>query len=100
MRTIFLSLFIMTTFFSYSQTPCVTGMAGIYPCNDFDLMSNFNKNTLSTRDGSDIWGWTDPLDNKEYALMTFEDKMGKVKMLLDILIAKNLCYEIKELNNV
>ena len=27
--------------------------------------------------------------------MSFEDKVEKVKMLLDILIAKNLCYELK-----
>lgn len=28
--------------------------------------------------------------------MTFEDKVNKVQNLLDILIAKNLCYELKK----
>ena len=60
--------------FVFSQTTCVNGFAGIYPCSDYDLMSNFNKNTLSTQDGSDIWGWTDSTTGKEYALITFEDK--------------------------
>ena len=59
---------------SYAQTPCEEGMAGEFPCNDYDLMHHFDKTTLSSHDGSDVWGWTDPLDNKEYALATFEDK--------------------------
>ena len=37
-------------------------------------MNHFDKATLSNKDGSDIWGWTDPLDNNEYAIVTFEDK--------------------------
>ncbi len=52
--------------------PCLDGMAGQYPCNGFDLMSKINIETLSgssTERGSDIWGWTDLLDNKEYAIV-------------------------------
>jgi len=75
MKTILLNLFLGLFAFSFAQTPCVSNMAGSYPCNDYDLMSHFNKATLSSHDGSDIWGWTDALDNKEYALMTFEDKI-------------------------
>lgn len=72
-KKLLLSLFFIPLF-SLSQTPCDTGMAGIYPCDDYDLLDLFDKAALSNRDGSDIWGWTDPLDGKEYALMTFEDK--------------------------
>jgi len=54
---------------SYSQTPCENGFAGQYPCNDFDLMSQIDLNTLSASSGNDSWGWTDPEDGKEYALM-------------------------------
>ncbi len=52
---------------------CINGMAGIYPCNDYDLMSHIPvsilANNLGTPEGSDIWGWTDPLDGKEYAII-------------------------------
>ncbi len=58
----------------FAQTPCdtATGMAGDYPCNDYDLMSRIPTSTLGlsgSGNGSDIWGWTDPLDGKEYAII-------------------------------
>ena len=77
-------LFLTLTIFSYSanaQSPCVNGFAtytveGVttsYPCNDYDLMSRVPisvlATTLGTEEGSDIWGWTDPLDGKEYAIV-------------------------------
>ena len=54
------------------QFPCVNGMAGQYPCNGIDVMSIMDLETLggdSTVEGSDIWGWTDPNNGKEYALI-------------------------------
>jgi len=52
---------------------CVGGMAGPYPCNDYDLMAHIPvsvlANTSGAPEGSDIWGWTDPLTGKEYALV-------------------------------
>jgi len=81
MKKYYYYFLIFTPFFVHSQTPCTPdpvpangSFAGIFPCNDYDLMTHFDKTTLSSRDGSDIWGWTDPLDGKEYALTTFEDK--------------------------
>lgn len=59
---------------TYSQTPCIGNDSNGFPCDNFDLMNHFNKATLSNQDGSDIWGWTDPLNNNEYAIVTFEDK--------------------------
>ena len=54
----------------YSQTPCdENGFAGPYPCNDYDLMSQIDLNALSANSGNDSWGWTDPQDGKEYAIM-------------------------------
>ena len=50
---------------NFAQTPCVGNNSGGYPCNDYDLMDHFNKSTLSNEDGSDIWGWTDPINNNE-----------------------------------
>ena len=58
-----------------SQTilfPCENGMAGIYPCNGYDLLANIDAATLGgdpAAEGSDIWGWTDALNGKEYALV-------------------------------
>jgi choice-of-anchor B domain-containing protein len=55
-----------------SQTVCEEGFAGEYPCNDYDLMARIPLLTLTDEanaEGSDIWGWTDPLDGKEYALV-------------------------------
>jgi choice-of-anchor B domain-containing protein len=54
--------------------PCTGGYAGSFPCKGYDLLSNLPKSTFSNKDGSDIWGWTDTTTNKEYALITFEDK--------------------------
>ena len=54
---------------SHAQTPCENGFAGPYPCNDYDLMSQIDLNELSAARGNDSWGWTDPQDGKEYAIM-------------------------------
>lgn len=76
--SILLSLCLLTV--TSAQTPCDTtsGMAGIYPCNDYDLMSQIPITTLASTliagpngavEGSDIWGWTDPISGKEYAIV-------------------------------
>ncbi|NER13164.1 choice-of-anchor B family protein [Leptobacterium flavescens] len=49
--------------------PCENGMAGIYPCNGYDLVAHINLQSLGAGRGNDIWGWTDSSDGKEYALM-------------------------------
>ena len=54
--------------------PCDNGMAGPFPCNGIDVMGTIDAATLggstaSNIEGSDIWGWTDPTTNKEYALV-------------------------------
>ena len=52
-----------------NKVPCENGMAGGYPCNDYDLLLNMRLSTFSASAGNDSWGWTDPTNNKEYALM-------------------------------
>ncbi|MDT0558583.1 choice-of-anchor B family protein [Ichthyenterobacterium sp. W332] len=51
--------------------PCSNGTANGFPCNGFDLMSQLPINLLggAGAEGNDSWGWTDPLDGKEYALV-------------------------------
>jgi len=62
-------------FFSISnaQTPCDSGMAGVYPCDGYTLQSSIALNTFGANSGNDSWGWTDPQDGKEYAIMGLND---------------------------
>ncbi len=48
---------------------CEGGMAGAFPCSNYDLMSHLTLGDLSASSGNDSWGWTDPDTDKEYALM-------------------------------
>jgi choice-of-anchor B domain-containing protein len=50
---------------------CVNGMAGIYPCNGYDLVAHVDIDELggSGARANDCWGWTDPMTQKEYALI-------------------------------
>lgn len=53
-------------------SPCENGMAGTYPCNGIDLLAIIDAATLSGNtqaEGSDIWGWTDPTNGNEYAII-------------------------------
>src|ERR1051325_10023474 len=55
-------------------TPCVNGHAGTFPCDKVDLASrlpvdNIDGTTATGVTANDIWGWTDPATDKEYALV-------------------------------
>ena len=56
-----------------AQTPCNNGMAGSYPCDGFDLLSHIPLSTFNTSGANDSWGWTDPDNGDEYALVGLED---------------------------
>ena len=66
-------LFIISIFLvnqnSIAQTPCENGMAGDYHCNGYDLQSFISLAELDTDRGNDSWGWTDPDNGDEYAIM-------------------------------
>ena len=69
--TLTLILF-LTVLKLFSQTPCNAGFASSFPCNQIDLYANLTITQLggtASTEGNDIWGWTDPLDNKEYAII-------------------------------
>jgi len=56
------------------MVPCEGGFAGIYPCDKIDLMNFMPTSTLGSGAGqNDIWGWTDPVDGHEYALVGKRD---------------------------
>lgn len=52
-----------------AQTPCVDGFAGIYPCDNVDLLKHFTPAQIGGGNMNDIWGWTDPLDAQEYVMI-------------------------------
>ena len=60
---------LLASFIAIGQTPCINGMAGDYPCNGYDLQSFIPFSTFNASTGNDSWGWTDPQDGSEYALM-------------------------------
>jgi choice-of-anchor B domain-containing protein len=68
----FLLISIFTFNFSNAQV-CTGGFAGIFPCNNIDLKSQMTFSqiggTNGVTEGSGCWGWTDPLNGKEYAIM-------------------------------
>lgn len=74
----------LASFFSFfaciainSQTPCSGGAGGVgtasgFPCKNIDLYAHLNISELGGSagiEGNDIWGWTDPLNGKEYAII-------------------------------
>jgi choice-of-anchor B domain-containing protein len=57
-----------------AATPCVAGMAGSFSCDNVDLLAHMPIATIGGGTGNnDIWGWTDSLDGKEYALVGRRD---------------------------
>lgn len=55
---------------AYSQTPCVGGMAGTYPCDNVDLLAFVPLSAIGNgQNTNDIWGWVSPVTHKEYALV-------------------------------
>ncbi|MCG8373262.1 MAG: choice-of-anchor B family protein [Balneolales bacterium] len=59
--------------------PCEDGMAaGLYPCNNIGLYAHIGLDQLGAVRANDIWGWTDPSNNKEYALIGLYDGIGFV----------------------
>ncbi|MGQ3677338.1 choice-of-anchor B family protein [Tenacibaculum discolor] len=73
-------LFLTSCSSSSNETPietnkstCSNGKAGIYPCDNYDLLLNIPLSTFNAISGSDCWGWTDEATNKEYAIMCVDN---------------------------
>lgn len=69
-------------------TPCDSGMAGIYPCNGYDLLAKIPLTSFNAQSGTDIWGWTDTTSGMEYALMGLDNGIA----FIDISDTENLIY--------
>ncbi|QNJ97332.1 choice-of-anchor B family protein [Constantimarinum furrinae] len=69
MKKVLLSLLLVSTTSLFAQTPCTGGTAGPYPCDGYILQSEISLGTLNAGAGNDSWGWTDPSNGNEYAIV-------------------------------
>ncbi|MEL6811219.1 MAG: choice-of-anchor B family protein [Bacteroidota bacterium] len=69
MKNLLLLFALAITPLAIAQSPCSSGMAGPFPCNGYDLQSTVTLSQMNASAGNDSWGWTDPLDGKEYAIV-------------------------------
>ena len=54
------------------QTDCRDGAAGMFPCNEVDMISFMTRQEIGARRGiqvNDVWGWEDADTGREYALV-------------------------------
>lgn len=72
MKKITAFLFLFTQIL-LAQTPCDSGFAGIFPCEGYQLLSQIPLSTFNSVKANDSWGWTDPLDGKEYAIVCLNE---------------------------
>ncbi len=50
-------------------TACQDGTAAGFPCSRVDLEERLTNASMGGGNGNDLWGWTDPVTGREYALM-------------------------------
>ena len=60
------------------RTNCEIGMAGEYECENVDLLSFVPVADMATTGTNDIWGWTDPVQGNEIALVCLRDGVSFV----------------------
>jgi len=48
---------------------CKKGMAAEFPCDGIDMLSRVTRDELGLSFVNDIWGWTDPRNRDDYALI-------------------------------
>ncbi len=53
-----------------AATACSGGFAGVFPCDNVDLLAHLSDRTPATR-GADIWGFIDLNSHREYAIMAY-----------------------------
>lgn len=58
----------------WGQGHCVGGMVnGTWPCQGIELMAHVPNNMTGGYTANDLWGWTDPMDGREYVLLGKRD---------------------------
>lgn len=56
-----------------NRVKCINGMAGDFPCKDYDLMLHLPLKDFNATKANDSWGWTDPETQKEYAIICLDN---------------------------
>lgn len=56
--------------FAAAATSCVGGFAGIYPCNNVDLLAHIPDYTTNGN-AADVWGFMDLNSNREYVIVGY-----------------------------
>ena len=60
------------------EAPCENGTAAGFPCSNYNLISRISLEVFDASSANDIWGWTDPDTQKEYALIGLDNGTGFV----------------------
>jgi choice-of-anchor B domain-containing protein len=68
-RLLILIIFYFVQSYTFAQTPCENGMAGLYPCENVDLLFHAGVEEMLGATTNEIWGWTDSLYQKDYVLV-------------------------------
>ena len=84
------AIFLLCTFFLVISTmlfaaeqPCQQGRSGgVYSCNDVALLSHIPLGRFSTKptSASNLWGYVDPDDNREYAILGLSNGTAVVEV--------------------
>ncbi|MXY07077.1 MAG: choice-of-anchor B family protein [Rhodothermaceae bacterium] len=64
-----------------ARIACTAGKAAEFECKSIDLLSHLSRRDIGAVSGilvNDIWGWTDPETNQEYALVGKENSVAIV----------------------
>ena len=60
--------------------PCEGGMANGFPCQGIDLIDRVTLTEMSADFANDVWGWVDPIDGTEYALVGLTNGTAFVRL--------------------
>ena len=73
MKQLLLFCLLSVPMVAIGQTPCSGGTAAGFPCNNLDLQSQITPAQMGASIANDSWGWTDPQDGKEYAIVGLDN---------------------------
>jgi choice-of-anchor B domain-containing protein len=68
------------TTFGEGPAVCAAGKADGFDCNGVDLQKHVTLAALGATAGNDSWGWVDPVDGTEYALMGLDNGTAFVRL--------------------